>query len=70
MNTKYRIDTFQQTYFVIDDFRQLFDATAPDFTPIYERLAKGSAVAAADVLPTDTVYQRGTREGFVSGGDN
>lgn len=70
MNTRYRIDTFQQTYFVIDNFEQLFDATRPDFTPIYAKLAQGQAVAAGDVLPTDTVYQRGTREGFVSGGDN
>ncbi len=32
MNTRYRIDTYQQTYFVIDSFEQLFDATRPDFT--------------------------------------
>ncbi|MDY1548751.1 phenylalanine 4-monooxygenase [Luteibacter sahnii] len=70
MNTRYRIDTYQQTYFVIDDFEQLFDATGPDFTPIYARLADSSPVAAADVLPTDTVYQRGTREGFANGADN
>jgi phenylalanine-4-hydroxylase len=35
MRTRYRIDDFQQTYFVIDDFQQLFDATRPDFVPIY-----------------------------------
>jgi len=38
MRTRYKIDTFQQTYFVIDSFDQLFDMTAPDFTPVYERL--------------------------------
>ena len=70
MNTRYKIDTYQQTYFVIDDFEQLFDATRPDFTPIYAKLAGGIPVAAGDVLATDKVYQRGTREGFVSGGDN
>jgi len=70
MNTKYRIDTYQQTYFVIDDFAQLFEATGPDFTPIYARLAQGTPVAAAEILPTDKVYHRGTREGFASGGDN
>ncbi len=46
MNTRYKIDTYQQTYFVIDDFKQLFDATRPDFTPIYTRLAGGTPVAA------------------------
>ena len=29
MNTRYKIDTFQETYFVIRDFKELFDATAP-----------------------------------------
>jgi phenylalanine-4-hydroxylase len=38
MRTDYHIDRFQETYFVIDDFEQLFRETAPDFTPIYERL--------------------------------
>ena len=31
MRTRYKIDSFQSTYFVIDAFEQLFDATAPDF---------------------------------------
>ena len=70
MNTRYRIDSYQQTYFVIEDFAQLFEATGPDFTPIYAQLADGTAVAAADVLPTDKVFNIGSREGFVSGGDN
>ena len=39
MRTRYRIDRFQETYFVIDDFAQLFEATRPDFTPIYRDLA-------------------------------
>ena len=38
MRTRYRIDSFQATYFVIDSFQELFDKTAPDFTPIYQRL--------------------------------
>jgi phenylalanine-4-hydroxylase len=39
MRTRYRIDRFQETYFVIDDFAQLFEATLPDFTPIYREIA-------------------------------
>jgi len=39
MRTHYRIDDFQQLYFVIDDFQQLFDATRPDFAPIYQEIA-------------------------------
>ena len=38
MRTPYRIDSYQQAYFVIDSFRELFTRTAPDFTPIYERV--------------------------------
>jgi len=39
MRSLYRIDAFQETYFVIDAFAQLFDATRPDFTPLYRELA-------------------------------
>ena len=38
MRTRYCIDTYQSTYFVIDTFQQLFDLTAADFAPLYERL--------------------------------
>jgi phenylalanine-4-hydroxylase len=38
MRTRYKIDSYQQTYFVIDSFQELFDKTAPDFTPIYKRV--------------------------------
>lgn len=39
MRTSYRIDRYQDCYFVIDSFEQLFDATAQDFTPLYAALA-------------------------------
>src|SRR6185436_21048840 len=38
LRTDYQIDRYQTTYFVIESFAQLLEATAPDFTPIYERL--------------------------------
>lgn len=38
MRTRYKIDSFQATYFVIDSFHELFDKTAPDFTPLYEQV--------------------------------
>ncbi len=46
MRARYRIDTYQKTYFVIDSFQQLFDATRPDFRPIYQRLAALPTVPA------------------------
>jgi phenylalanine-4-hydroxylase len=60
MRTNYKIDTFQETYFVIRDFEQLFEATAPDFTPYYESLGGKEAYPASAVLATDKVYNRGT----------
>jgi phenylalanine-4-hydroxylase len=38
MRTAYQIDRYQERYFVIDSFEQLLRETAPDFTPIYERV--------------------------------
>jgi len=69
MRTRYRIDTFQKTYFVIDSFEQLMDATRPDFTPIYARLAIQDSVPAGEVLEADAVFQRGTGEGWATDGD-
>ncbi len=69
MRTQYRIDTYQQTYFVIDDFEQLFEATKPDFVPIYERLKTLPSFPAREVRDGDKVFQRGTREGFATDAD-
>jgi phenylalanine-4-hydroxylase len=57
MRTRYKIDTYQATYFVIDSFEQLFRATAPDFTPIYEAVAQRDEVAAEATLPGDRVLE-------------
>lgn len=69
MRTKYRIDTFQKTYFVIDSFEQLMQATSPDFTPIYAALADQAHLPAGDVQADDRVFQAGTGEGWADGGD-
>ena len=61
MRTRYKIDTYQETYFVIRDFRELFDATAPDFTPYYEALKGQAPYPAGAVLPGDRVLARGAR---------
>ncbi len=60
LRTRYRIDDFQETYFVIDSYAQLFKATLPDFTPYYAALKTLEAVEPGDVLETDTVITRGT----------
>ena len=69
MRTRYRIDTYQKTYFVIDDFAQLFDATKPEFTPIYAELESLPSFPAGEVHADDRVFQRGTGEGWLKDGD-
>ena len=69
MRTRYRIDSYQKTYFVIDGFEQLFEATRQDFAPIYPRVAGARAMPAGSVLDTDRVINRGTREGWPEGTD-
>lgn len=69
MRTRYRIDTYQKTYFVIDSFAQLIEATAPDFTPIYARVASQAAIPAGDVLDGDRVLHRGSGAGWATDAD-
>ncbi len=59
MRTRYKIDTFQETYFVIRDFRELFEATEPDFAPHYAALAGREPHGPGEVLPTDRLYPPG-----------
>jgi hypothetical protein len=43
MRTKYAIDDFQQTYFVIESFEKLLAGCYQDFALLYERLAAATA---------------------------
>ena len=53
MRTEYRIDDYQECYFVIDNFEQLFDATRPDFTSYYEELKVLPDIKPGAILPED-----------------
>jgi len=68
MRTPYRIDDFQQAYFVIDSIQTLQSVTLQDFAPVYERLAGAADVGIAEILPGDTVVTRGTQAYASSGG--
>lgn len=57
MQSKYKIDTYQETYFIIDSFRELFDATAPDFTPYYAQLRSRRDLAANETIATDILVK-------------
>lgn len=56
MRTRYKIDTFQQTYFVIDSIDDLLCQTSLDFTPLYETIKEQADYAANITLPTDHLF--------------
>ena len=63
MRTNYKIDDYQQSYFVIDSFESLLAATLnTDFDPIYEALVSQSDLGTSDIIDGDMVYHRGTQE--------
>ena len=68
MQTLYRIDDFQQVYFVIDSIEQLKRDTLQDFGPIYERLRGSEDIPVDVVLPQDRVLTRGTQTYAARGG--
>ena len=61
MRTPYRIDDFQQVYFVVPSLQALLDATLQDFGPIYRRLDSAPDLGIADVRTEDGVITRGTQ---------
>jgi len=62
MRTPYRIDDYQQGYFVIDNFDQLLRTTLEtDFAPLYTDLAGQPDLDIAGIAPGDRVVTRGTQ---------
>lgn len=62
MRTDYRIDDYQQTYFVIDSFEDLLKHTLnTDFAPLYAELEQEADLAVDAVKPDDVVIHRGTQ---------
>jgi phenylalanine-4-hydroxylase len=61
MRTPYRIDDFQQVYFVIPSIAELQTVTQRDFAPLYERLPALSDIPIAEILDDDGVVSRGSQ---------
>ena len=62
MRTEYRIDDFQQNYFVIPSFDELLRVTVEtDFAPLYAQLKAQSDIPVARIEPGDDVLTRGTQ---------
>jgi phenylalanine-4-hydroxylase len=62
MQTDYRIDDYQQTYFVIDSFEDLLRQTQEtNFGPLYAELGAQGEIGTETILGQDTVITRGTQ---------
>ena len=62
MRTEYRIDDFQQNYFVISSFDELLRLTVEtDFAPLYEELKALPDIPVAAIVDGDEVMTRGTQ---------
>ena len=69
MKTNYRIDDFQQTYFVIDDYEQLIRATVDtNFAPLYADMQGKFTIKPEGVLPGDDLISLGTQTYAKKGG--
>ncbi len=60
MRTRYRIDDFQETYFVLRGLDELLELARIDFAPLYERVRTLPDFEPGEVLPQDRVLQRGS----------
>jgi len=68
MCTLYRIDDFQQVYFVIPSIDALKAVTLKDFGPVYDHLKGADDIVIDAILPDDQVYTRGTQAYAARGG--
>ncbi len=69
MRTEYRIDDFQQSYFVIDSYESLFRATVDtDFGPLYENLPGMARFPVEHIENQAEVIHTGTQSYAAKGG--
>ncbi|SHN18485.1 Phenylalanine 4-hydroxylase [Duganella sacchari] len=59
MQTDYRIDDFQETYFVIRHLDELLQLAHTDFAPLYEQVAQRPVLQPGTILPQDQLVHRG-----------
>ena len=60
MCTNYRIDDFQEVYFVLDSLEDLLELATIDFAPVYQRVRLREELGPGDLLPGDRVLTRGS----------
>ena len=60
MRTRYRIDDFQECYFVLNALDDLLELAHIDFAPVYERIQHDDEIEPGRLLPSDRVITRGS----------
>ncbi len=60
MRTRYRIDDFQESYFVLDSLDALLDLARIDFAPLYQRREAADELLPGQLLDSDVLITRGT----------
>ena len=60
MRTGYRIDDFQETYFVLRKLDDLLELANIDFAPLYQRMQLQAPLQPGDLLPGDKLLHRGS----------
>ncbi len=60
MRTRYRIDDFQESYFVLGSLDELLELAHIDFLPLYQRIEGLGEVEPGQVLGSDRVLTRGS----------
>ncbi|MEP3724106.1 MAG: phenylalanine 4-monooxygenase, partial [Parasphingorhabdus sp.] len=62
LRTEYRIDDYQQNYFVIPGLDELLRVTVEtDFKPVYDRIAEQPDIKIAEIAEGDVVLTKGTQ---------
>ena len=60
MRTRYRIDDFQESYFVIDKLDDLLELARIDFAPLYDQIQDKPDYEPGQILADDAVLAAGT----------
>lgn len=61
MRTRYRIDRYQECYFVLRTLDELFSAIDRDLTPLFSALDRLPTIEPMEILDTDRIYPQNER---------
>lgn len=64
MRTRYAVDDFQKSYFVISSYDELTEALEQDFDKLFEKVEAAGEIPADALIPGDKVITHGTQEHF------